>query len=239
MSAPPDTGNRLLGRLSAHRRAQLRRHLTTVPLARGEVLFEPEQELADVYFPDAGVLSLLVVTESGAVAEAATIGAEGAVGLVGALGSRTAYCQCLVQVEGSASRIPARRLAELMDRFADLRGVLYCYADALFCQVLQSVACNALHTVEARLSRWLLTMQDRAGGAPELPLTQAFLAEMLGVQRTTVTAAAGALERAGLIRSGRGRVRILNRAGLKRASCDCYRLVRRRYEELLPPSRGR
>jgi CRP-like cAMP-binding protein len=220
--------------MSAGDRALIEPHLTSVTLARGAVLFEPGDDVARCHFPSGGTMaSLVVMLPDGLVAETATVGREGAIGGIVSLGHKPAFARGVVQTGGEALRIDTDRLEELKERSPTLRDVMSRYADCLIAQILQSVACNVLHSLEPRLCRWLLTAQDRAGG-DEVPLTQEFLAEMLGVQRTTVSAAATALQSRGLISYRRGRISVLDRRKLELASCPCHSAVRAHFEVVLP-----
>jgi CRP-like cAMP-binding protein len=226
--------NRLLGALSARDYAVLEPHLELVDLARGQVLFEPGDDVTTTYFPcRRSMVSLLIVTRDGREVEAATIGREGAVGGIVSEGHKPAFGRAVVQIAGEALAIPTSHLEAAKTgsaRFADLFAR---YADALLAQMMQSVACNALHTAEERACRWLLATHDRAGDNI-IQLTQESLAEMLGVQRTTVSAVTGSLAARGLIRNRRGRVEVLDRPGLERTACECYRAVEDHFANLLP-----
>jgi CRP-like cAMP-binding protein len=160
------------------------------------------------------------------------------VGLVSALGSRQVVSRSVVQMSGDALRLPLGPLRTAFGANPRFRQLCLCYVEALLAQLLQSSACAALHPVEARLCRWLLQLQDRSQDNIPLPLTHDFLAEMLGVQRTTVTVAAQVLQRAGLITYRRGQVAILDRAGLQEAACECYAEICEQYERLLPRANG-
>jgi CRP-like cAMP-binding protein len=232
--APRLVGNRLLAALSARDYAVLAPHLDAVELSRGQVLFEPGDDVVTTYFPGRRTIaSLLIVTRDGREVEAATIGREGAVGGIVSEGHKPAYGRAVVQVAGpafciSTSHLEAAKIGS--PRFGDLFSR---YADALLAQMMQSVACNALHTVEARCCRWLLATHDRAGDEI-IHLTQESLAEMLGVQRTTVSAVTAALQTRGLILTRRGRVQIVDRMGLERAACECYAAIEHHFHTLLP-----
>jgi CRP-like cAMP-binding protein len=241
--APPREGasrtgvrhaNRLLAALSPRDFAVLEPHLEPVALARGKVLFEPGDDVTTTYFPcHRAMVSLLIVTRDGREVEAATIGREGAVGGIVSEGHKPAFGRAVVQVGGDALAIPTSHLEAAKTgspRFSDLFSR---YADALLAQMMQSVACNALHRTEERCARWLLATHDRAGDKM-IHLTQESLAEMMGVQRTTVTAVTGVLQERGLIRTHRGRVEVLDRKGLERAACECYRAVEDHFARLLP-----
>lgn len=241
--APPSTAqgsararqsNRLLGALSARDFAVLEPHLQAVALPRGKVLFEPGDDVVTTYFPGRRTMvSLLVVTRDGREVEAATVGREGAVGGIVSEGHKPAFGRAVVQVGGEGYAIPTSHLEAAKTgspRFGDLFAR---YADTLIAQMMQSIACNALHSSEERCVRWLLATHDRAGGAV-IQLTHQSLADMLGVQRTTVTAVTSALQERGLIRTHRGRVEVVDRGGLERAACECYRAVEDHFAGLLP-----
>jgi CRP-like cAMP-binding protein len=226
--------NRLLASLQPSDRSLLDPHLEAVTLYQGEVLFEPGDDVTRTYFPCASTMaSLVVMMQSGRAAEAATIGREGALGGIVSSGYKPAFTRAEVQIPGPALRIETSRLEEAKERSATLRDLFSRYADALLAQIVQSVACNALHPLEARCCRWLLTTQDRVNSA-EIPLTQEALAEMLGVQRTTVTSVARALRARGLIRYARGQITVVDRARLEEAACECHAAVRQHFDRILP-----
>ena len=227
--------NRLLSTLPSEVSAILAPHLSTVDLEKGRLLYDPGDLIDQVYFPSDCVISLMTLMESGAAIESATIGREGALGLMVAVAPRQSLSRAIVQAPGAALRIAAGPLHEAWTRSAALRDLVDRHNEALFGHAIQSVACNALHPVEARFCRWLLGCHDRID-SNTVNLTQEFLADMLGVQRTTVTAVAGSLQSKGLIRYRRGVVDILDRAGLEAMTCECYGAVRRGYERLLPAS---
>jgi CRP-like cAMP-binding protein len=227
--------NRLLSALPSEDRALLTPHLSTVDLEKGRLLYEPGDLIDHVYFPNDCVISLMTLMESGAAIESALIGREGGLGLMVAVAPRQSLSRAIVQAPGSALRIAAGPLHDVWTRSAALRDLVDRHSEALFGHAIQSVACNALHPVEARFCRWLLSCQDRTD-SNTIHLTQEFLADMLGVQRTTVTAVAGSMQTKGLISYRRGIVEILDRAGLETMTCECYGAVRRGYERLLPPS---
>lgn len=229
--------NRLLSALPSEDKALLAPYLTPMDLDKGRLLYDPGDKVDQVYFPNDGVISLMTLMESGAAIESATIGREGALGLMAAVAPRQSLSRAIVQAPGSALRIAAAPLHDVWSRSAALRDLVDRHNEALFGHAIQSVACNALHAVEARFCRWLLSCHDRIN-ANTVSLTQEFLADMLGVQRTTVTAVAGSLQAKGLIRYRRGVVDILDRAGLEAMTCECYAAVRRSYERLLPDPFG-
>ena len=232
-------GNRLLAALGPDELGRLAPHLERVELRRGAVLHEPPGELVEVWFPEGCVISVVVLVQGGGGAEGAVVGREGAAGLVDALGNRRATARCLVQVPGPALRLELDPLAAASEASPLLRRLFAWYVQAFLAEVMVSAACHALHAAAARLARWLLLVQDRAGEGAELLLTQEFLALMLGLQRTTVTETASALQRAGLIDYRRGRVEIRDRPGLEAAACGCYRTILDRYALLPAAARGR
>jgi CRP-like cAMP-binding protein len=228
----PHRANRLIAALSLEDFAQLERHMRVVPLDRQLVLADAGGEIEHAYFPHAGVISLLAVTDSG-FADIATIGREGVAGFEGLLGSSTAGSRILVQLEGSATRIPMRHLRTLIDESASFRALMFRYARALLAQVGQAAACNGHHTIEERFARWLLMAHDRIRG-DTFDVTQELLAEALGVHRPSVTVAAQALQSAGVIRYSRGVMTVADRKGLEGMSCECYGLIRRAYADGFP-----
>jgi CRP-like cAMP-binding protein len=224
--------NLLLAAIDPQQLAELAPHLERVQLAQGDVLFDSGDELGHLWFPETSVVSLTIAMVEGGSSEAATIGREGAVGLLAALSSRLAISRAVVRVPGGALRLRAPVLQAVFDASPQVRHRCLCYVDALLGQVLQSSACSALHTVEARLCRSLLQLEDRMGEDGSLPMTHDFLAQMLGVHRTTVTLAAGILQRTGVIDYARGRVTVLDRAQLEAMSCECYAVIRDLYRRL-------
>jgi CRP-like cAMP-binding protein len=231
---PGPVNNRLLDALAAGDRRLLADGLQAYRLESGDVLFEPGQDVIQVYFPGPGTIAALMLNLSdGAAAEAAMIGQEGAIGGVISDGGKPAFARGVVQVAGAAMRLPVEVLDSAKRRSPRLRDHFARYADCLLAQVLQSVACNAVHEFDARLARWLLTTQDRIGGR-ELRLTQEFIAEMLGVRRTYVTRVLGRLAQSGGIERSRGMITITDRRKLERQACECYGYLRRHYERILP-----
>lgn len=232
--APSPVRNRLIEAMAASQRALIDPHLNPIALERGQALFEPGEDVTQIYFPSAGVIAALMLNlRDGASAEAAMIGHEGAVGGVISAGAKPAFTRAVVQLPGPALTLPVEVLERAKAQSPALRDHFARYGDCLLAQVLQSVACNAVHDVEARLARWLLSVRDRVD-TDELKLTQDFMAEMLGVQRTYVTRIIKALEATGAIGNGRGVVRILDRALLERQACECYFFLRRHFERVLP-----
>lgn len=226
-------GNRLLGSLHKEAFATLSAHLETVLLEPREVLYASGQPIEQVYFPHSGIVCLMATTADG-TAETAAIGPEGFVGFEAVLGGNKAASRALVQVAGSASRISIQRLRAALAESTPLRELLLRYVRFFLIQTLQSAACNSLHTVDERCAKWLLVAHDRAG-SDSFNLTHEYLAEMLGVHRPSLTVVARTLQRAGLIRYTRGVITIADREGLEEAACECYGVVRRALEEILPP----
>jgi CRP-like cAMP-binding protein len=224
--------NRLIAAMPDSLRARLDPYLEVVPLTPRTVLAESGSPLRHAYFPHAGVICLMAVMRKGG-AETATIGQEGFIGFEALLGGNTASQRILVQVAGIASRLPIEILSEVARDSAPLRDLLLGYVRYFMTQILQSVACNGLHSVHERCARWLLMAHDRAG-TDSFQLTQEFLAELLGIQRPSVTIVARTLQTAGLIRYSRGLIAITDRAGLEQAACECYGIVRTVMDGTLP-----
>jgi len=225
--------NRLLLALSSRNLKQLMPDLDHVRCQREQVLMDADSSLDHVYFPDSGVLSVLAVYANGDVIEMATIGREGCSGTQAIFGAKVSSAQLLVQIPGTAAKMSRAAFTRAMQSMPTFRSLMYSYAQAFLEQVMVSVACNGAHSLKERLARWLLMMRDRSDD-DELPITQNLLAEMLGVQRPTITNAVRELERAGWIERGRRQVTILDRQGLEDASCECYQLVRARLAFHLP-----
>jgi CRP-like cAMP-binding protein len=234
----PALQNSLLEALPAEDYARIAPQLVPVELERGRLLYDPGDTIDLVYFPHDGVISLMTLMESGAAIESTTIGPEGAVGLMAAVAPRQSLSRAIVQTPLRAARIPADRLHEIWERSPALRDLVDRHTEALYGHAIQSVACNALHSVEARFCRWLLTCHDRIS-SDTVALTQEFLADMLGVQRTTVTAVARSLQDKGIIRYRRGVVDIIDRAGLNALTCECYGVIRGHYQRLLGVPAGK
>jgi CRP-like cAMP-binding protein len=225
--------NRLLAALAPEDLAYLTPHLVPLDLERGRLLYDPDDRIDTAYFPLDGVISLMTLMENGAAIESATIGREGALGLRAAIAPRRSLSRAIVQTPCKALRISAPQLREAWEKSPRLRDLIDHHNEALFGHAVQSVACNALHSVEARFCRWLLTCHDRIS-SDTVALTQEFLAAMLGVQRTTVTAVARTLQQKGAIRYRRGVVDIIDRPMLEALTCECYGTIRRTYDRLLP-----
>jgi CRP-like cAMP-binding protein len=223
--------NRLLDALPSADVERLAPLLEAVPLREAMTIYEADTPLTHVYFVRSGIVSLVSEMSEGTV-EVGTIGREGMTGIPLVLGATTMATRAFVQVPGDALRMRAEDLLRTMQESPKFERLLRRYALALVDQAAQQAACNRLHTLEERCARWLLMTHDRVDG-DVLLLKQQFLAEMLGVHRPAVTLAAGALQKAGMIRYTRGKVTVVDRQALERASCECYFVVRRRTDELL------
>jgi CRP-like cAMP-binding protein len=229
------SSNLLLASLSAAELAMLQPHLKAVTLPQGIVLFEAGEPIKQVYFPHSGVVSLVAELASGETIESAMIGRESVVGASSGLNGQTSLCKAIVQIAGTGSVLDSDRLRRLSDSSPAFRTMLFRHEQLVLAQALQSAACNATHTVEARLSRWLLRCRDLQG-SDDLILTQEFLGQMLGVRRTSVSAVANTLQQAGFVRYRRGHIRVLNLEGLQETACECYETVRSNSERLLAPA---
>lgn len=203
----------------------LRPHLEYVELPNHQILHEPGQKIEYAYFLNQGMISLVVLTSDGRSVEVAIVGHEGMVGTTLAVGLKRGPYRALVQISASGFRLKSELLEEVLARTPELRVILNRYVLIQGLQVSQVAACNRLHEVEQRLSRWLLMCQDRIG-SEELPVTHEFLAQMLGTGRPSVSLAAGILQKAGMIENIRGTVKIVNRKGLEGAACECYAAMR-------------
>jgi len=226
--------NRLLAALPPESLALLGADLKLVSLPQGAVIYEPGSAVDHIFFPQTGMISLLVVTKNGGSIETMTVGREGAVGLHGAFGGRRSLTRATAQMGGRFSTIPAVRFGQVMCEDAPLREMVSHYTEVMLAEAQQICACNAVHDSNSRLCRWLLQSADRTA-SERLPLTQEFLAQMLGVRRTTVTLLAQALQKKGYIKYSRGQISILDRAGLENEACECYQVIQ---HERLPGMLG-
>ena len=229
-----DRSNRLLGALEPGSRERIAPHLESINLKLGAVVCEAGGLLKHAYFPERAVLSLLTVLENGSAIETANIGREGAFGLFAAMYSRVSFNRCLVQLEGDMLRCPIELLQTEFKQSEHVRNLFVSYSETLLSQVQQTVACNAMHSTEEKICRWLLMMHDRAEGEV-LAYTHEFLSHMLGANRKSVTLAAQSMQAAGLISYRRGKIQILDRPGLEKASCECYAIVKERFDAFLSP----
>src|ERR1043166_870620 len=212
--------------------AALRPHLRTVELPQGAVLYEIGASIHQVYFPHSGIVSLVVDLASGDIIESAMIGRESIVGASAGLNGQVSVCKAIVQIAGAATALDSHRLRHLADTSAACRTALFRHEQLVLVQAQQAAACNATHTIDARLARWLLRCRDLQG-SDDLLLTQEFISEMLGVRRTSVSVVANTLQQAGLVRYRRGHIRILDLEGLQEAACECYQTVKSQAERLL------
>jgi CRP-like cAMP-binding protein len=225
--------NRLLAALSPEDLAWLEPQLDVVDLQRGQILYDTGETIRHAYFPHDTVVSLLTVLEDGGSVEMAVFGREAVIGLSSALFSRRSFGRYLVQLNGTASRLSVERLHEMFNTRPRVRTLFLRFTEALVRQAFQNVACNAVHSVEARCCRRILSTQDRVD-QDALPLTHEILSEMLGVQRSSVSVVTRSLQNAGLIVQRRGVIVITDRARLEDAACECYRRIKQSYEDLLP-----
>jgi CRP-like cAMP-binding protein len=226
--------NHFLQRLSVTDMEELRPHLKTGPMTQGSVLHEAGQPIEHVYFPLSGMVSLLAVMKTGQQIETGITGREGLVGGSIGSGGPLAFGQATVQIAGSAYRLPSPHFLTIFHKSARFRELANGYQGIMYFQAQQSAACHAIHTVEARLCRWLLQSQDIIE-SDAIELTQEFLSHMLGVQRNAVSLCAHALQEAGLIEYARGSIKILNRGGLKDSACECYEAIHAFTDKALPP----
>ena len=211
---------------------RLRPDLETLDLGHRHVLFDAGDPIEHIYFPDGGMVSLLIKLEDGALLEVGVVGKEGLVGLSALLGLETASHQAMVQIPGKAARIGASALREQVHRSPALLDRVHRYAQAFQIQVSQTAACNARHNLQERLAKWILMAHDRAE-SDVLPLTQEFMSMMLGVRRAGVTVAVNILKNAGAILTAQGRVTVVDRQRLEDASCECYGMAKQQAERLL------
>ena len=228
--------NRLLASLPASDFERLALDLELVPMALGQMLYDPGTQMRYAYFPTTSIVSLHYVTASGASAESAGVGNEGMVGIALFMGGDSTSSSAVVQTAGDAYRLDRHVLKELFDQGAALQRLLLRYTQALMTQMAQTAICNRHHTVEQQLCRWLLLTLDRLPDR-ELVMTQELVAGMLGVRRESVTDAAGHLQSLGYIRYRRGHIGVLNRAGLETAACECYGVVKMELNRLLSDGR--
>jgi len=223
--------NRILRGLPSSEYEAMQPHFELVRLPIGRIVQESGQEMDHVYFPNHGVLSMITVLENGDLVEIATVGNEGMADLSVFLGLKVSHSRLLIQVPGDALRMERKAFLDFVSRSERLRTLLGRFTVAVFILVSQSGACNRLHTIEERAARWLLMTHDRVD-ADTFPITHDFLASMLGVRRPSVTLAAGILQKAGFISYRRGRMTILDRAGLEASACECYAIVKKEFDAM-------
>jgi CRP-like cAMP-binding protein len=231
LAAPKPAQNDLLRSLSVAEFKRLAPHLEPFPMPLGHVIYESGRILDHVYFPTSAIVSLLYVMEDGASAEIAVVGHEGVVGISLFMGGETTPSRAVVQSAGQSFRLAARYLREEFGRAGSMQHPLLRYTQSLITQMAQTAVCNRHHSVDQQLCRWLLLSLDRLP-TMELVMTQELIANMLGVRREGVTAAAGKLQAAGVIQYRRGRIRVLDRRKLEAMSCECYEVVRKESERL-------
>jgi len=225
--------NWLLAALAAREWDRWVPHLEPVTLPLGRVLYEPGGKLPYVFFPTTAIVSLLYVMENGASAEIAVVGNEGLVGISLFMGGESTSSQAVVQAAGHGFRLQARHVMEEFNRGGPVLHLLLRYTQALITQMAQTSVCNRHHALDQQMCRWLLLTLDRLQ-ASEVVMTQELLSTILGVRRASVSEIAGQLQKDGLIRYERGRITVLDRPGLERRSCECYGVVKKEYDRLLP-----
>jgi CRP-like cAMP-binding protein len=224
--------NRLLQLLPTAERERVLAHCKNGTIPRPTVLYEAGSEIREVYFPVSGMVSLVITSEEGQTVEIGTVGNEGLLGTQIALGAERSHVEAIVQVSGEFLRLPRDDFESELKNGGILRTVVARFAQAITNQIAQSVLCNRIHSVDERLCRWFLMTHDRVG-TDDIMLTQQFIAQMLGVRRPSVTVAAGMLQKAGLITYSRGKLTIVDRAGLEAGACECYEIVRQETTRLL------
>jgi len=230
---PEPRQNHLLAALPIAEWARWLPALEPVDMPLGEVLYESGIAMTHVYFPTTSIVSLLYVMEDGASAEIAVVGNEGIVGVSLFMGGETTPSRSVVQSAGQGFRMRGQLLKDEFNRSGPVLHLLLRYTQALITQMAQTAVCNRHHSLDQQLCRWLLLSVDRLQ-EPELVMTQELIANMLGVRREGVTAAAVSLQRAGLINYKRGHITVIDRAGLERRTCECYGVVKKEYDRLLP-----
>ena len=225
--------NHLLAAIPAAEWLRLSRHLEPVDLALGQVLYESGATMTDVYFPTTSIISLLYVMENGSSAEIAVVGNEGLVGVSLFMGGESTPSRAVVQSAGQGFKIDAQVMKDAFNKAGPVMHLLLRYTQALITQMAQTAVCNRHHSLDQQLCRWLLLSLDRLQGA-DLVMTQELIANMLGVRREGVTEAAMQLQAAGIIRYTRGKISVLDRPSLERRTCECYAVVKKEYDRLLP-----
>ncbi len=230
---PRPQQNHLLAALPMEALERLLPHLELVNLALGEVLYESGDALRHVYFPTDSIVSLLYVMEDGASAEISVVGNEGMIGIAVFMGGESTPSRAIVQSAGSAFRLPGQRLKNEFNRHTEMLALMLRYTQALITQMAQTAVCNRHHSIDQQLCRWLLLSLDRLQDN-QLTMTQELIANMLGVRREGVTDAAGKLQRLGVIEYSRGHITVLDRALLEQLCCECYAVVKKETDRLLP-----
>ncbi|WP_110968783.1 Crp/Fnr family transcriptional regulator [Pseudomonas huaxiensis] len=232
---PEPRHNHLLAALSSQTFERLLPDLEYIKLPLGKAIYESGDTLRHVYFPTDSIVSLLYVMENGASAEISVVGNEGLVGIALFMGGESTPSRAIVQSAGHAYRLPGQRLKDEFNRHGELLMLMLRYTQALITQMAQTAVCNRHHSIDQQLCRWLLLSLDRLPGN-QLCMTQELIANMLGVRREGVTDAAGKLQRLGVIEYSRGTIKVLDRARLEQLSCECYAVVKKETERLLPYS---
>ena len=235
--APEPRLNHLLSALPPEEAGRWKPQLERVEMPLGQVLYESGRTLSHVYFPTTAIVSLLYVMENGASAEIAVVGNEGLVGISLFMGGESTPSRAVVQSAGSGFRLRAQMIKDEFNRSGPVMHLLLRYTQALITQMAQTAVCNRHHSLDQQLCRWLLLSLDRLKSS-ELVMTQELIANMLGVRREGVTEAALKLQAAGLIRYARGRISVLDRPGLEARTCECYAVVKKEYDRLLPDQRA-
>jgi CRP-like cAMP-binding protein len=233
---PGPEQNHLLAALPPPERERLFSHLKLVTLPLGSVLYEAGDAQRYIYFPVDAIVSLLYVLKNGSSAEIAVVGNDGAIGIALFMGGATTTNRAIVQSAGNAYRLTSKRLKQEFERHGEMLHVLLRYTQALITQMAQTAVCNRHHSVDQQLCRWLLLSLDRLA-SNELTMTQELIANMLGVRREGVTEAAGKLQKLGVIRYRRGKISVLDRPQLEALSCECYEVVKKETDRLLPQHR--
>ena len=229
--------NQILAALPTSEYLRIAPYLKSVELTSGQVLSEPNEPIDKIYFPQYAMISLVSIMISGSTTEIGLIGNEGMVGLTAILGGESTISRSIVQVPGSALEVPANIIRQEFLRGNKLHQILLLYIQASLTQISQTAACNRQHKIEERLARWLLSVQDCVL-QDEIPLTQEFIANMLGTRRSGVTVAASILQKAGTISYRRGRIKIIRQEALENMACECYKIIQNEFIRLLGSRRG-
>ena len=231
-SAPAHIRNRILSLLPAKELEAVLERSEMVTIQSKQVIYSRDEPIRYIHFPEDCVISLITELDNGDSVEAMTVGCDGFAGIAVFHGVASSRLKAIGQITGESRRIGADAFTELVRECGNLNRLLHRYSQFVFETVSQSAACNRLHVIEQRCARWLLMSEDRVGRS-QFDLTQEFLAEMLGVRRPGVTVAMGVLQKAGLISHGRGSITVTDRVGLEQASCECYKTIKQREEELI------
>ena len=232
-TAPDHTKNHLLAAVPTVEWKRLSKHLEPVDLSLGQVLYESGAMMTHMYFPTTSIVSLLYVMENGSSAEIAVVGNEGLVGVSLFMGGESTPSRAVVQSAGHGFKIEAQIMKDEFNKAGPVMHLLLRYTQALITQMAQTAVCNRHHSLDQQLCRWLLLSLDRLHGT-DLIMTQELISNMLGVRREGVTEAAMQLQAAGIIRYTRGKISVLDRPGLERRTCECYAVVKKEYDRLLP-----